>query len=54
MKRYWRFSSFTIGEPPDGKWGNLDKTNGEWTGMVRQLLDKVSQQHMVAICTAGR
>lgn len=27
---------------PDGKYGVYDHENGEWNGVVRQLIDKVS------------
>jgi len=36
------FSIFWL-KPDDGKWGNVDDKSGEWTGIVRDLLDGRAQ-----------
>lgn len=34
---------YTIQLVPDGKYGVYDPDTGEWNGMVRRLMDKVSE-----------
>lgn len=34
--------TYTIELVPDRKYGAVDPSNGEWNGMVRELLQKVS------------
>ena len=36
--------NYTIKEVGDGKYGSMEGPNNEWTGMVRELMDKVSWQ----------
>lgn len=34
----------------DGKYGALDESTGQWNGMVRELMDHVSQQLSLCSC----
>lgn len=34
---------YTVRLVPDGKYGVYDPETGEWNGMVRRLMDKVSR-----------
>lgn len=35
--------NYTMYVAPDGKYGAKDKDTGEWNGMVRELIERVSK-----------
>ena len=42
------FFSYEVTEPEDGEWGVMDK-NGNWTGLIGQLVNKVTTQYSYLI-----
>ena len=38
---FYAFESYTIIPPPDGQWG-IEDANGSWSGMIGQIVRKVS------------